>query len=378
MAKRTNLDTLRLSIVAPYWYYPGKVIDYVLPLASTGFEIDAFVSSSSPIQSHDNLRIHQIGHIDLGRFVRLSSPYPIFLSLEEALKQAKPDVIDGQAFPFLTTIQAVRIARSLRKPSVVTIHGVFAKRNWQTNLLQHIYSRTFGSVLLRNATIVRCLTNEDAREIEALGCAREKIRVVPNFVDTDYFTPGKMEQEGLLVWTGRLVPEKGLYSLLSACRSVRRLGTNIRAELLGGGPMARELEATVEEQGLGGIVKLRGAQPRAEVLSALQRAQVFVFPSLKEGMSLSLLEAMACGKAIVASDIPSVRQLLIQNTSGLLVPPAKSEELGDAIQLLVDDEDLRIRLGTAARETVLNNYSIDSSVKALLEMYATAANSFGR
>jgi N,N'-diacetylbacillosaminyl-diphospho-undecaprenol alpha-1,3-N-acetylgalactosaminyltransferase len=109
----------------------------------------------------------------------------------------------------------------------------------------------------------------------------------------------------------------------------------------------------------------------------LSTARVFVLPSLKEGLPLSLIEAMSCGKAVAASDIESVRQLISNQESGLLFETGSACRLADALAELLRDENLRKSLGRNARDEVLRKYSFECVLPKLAELYAEAVDMSG-
>ncbi len=152
----------------------------------------------------------------------------------------------------------------------------------------------------------------------------------------------------LLVSVGRLATQKGLGTLLQALPKLLRRGVPARLVLVGEGPLRPALEEQVAAAELTGVVSFLGF--RSDVGDILNASDIVIAPSLWEGLSISVLEAMALGKPIVATNIGSNLELLEDLVSGLLVPPNEPERLADAILTLALDPDAALRYGAAARE----------------------------
>ncbi len=212
---------------------------------------------------------------------------------------------------------------------------------------------------LLNRWTRRVIANADAvaqavRQGEGLGT--ERIEVIPNAVDLVRFHPPGPEhraatrerlglpREGpLWVCVANLRPVKGHALLLE---SMARLGDAApHLALIGGGPLRAELESRVETSGLAGRVRFLGALPDAA--PALAAADGFVLASSSEGMPNGVLEAMAAGLPVVATDVGGTRELL--GEAGRLVPSGDGEALSDALAALSADPQLRLDLGTRAR-----------------------------
>ncbi len=297
--------------------------------------------------------------------------YPYLPGLPRTESALRPEIVHAESHLFLTTLQGVLKAVDLRIPSVVTVHGVAAARSPAVNFAQYVYLRTIGTVVLEKAARVICLTKSDAAEIMKLGCPLKKLRIVPNAVDTELFRPSTDEDENSVVWVGRFVPEKGLNTLIKAARIITRT-TKTKFVLVGYGPLKGELQTLVKSLGLAKAVEFVGPLARNQIADVLARASVFVLPSLKEGMPVSLLEAMSSGKPVVTSMVGGMGEIISHGETGLLVPPRDSEALARAIGTILGDADLRKRLGRNARELVLAKYNWKTVLRALDMVYREA------
>lgn len=215
-----------------------------------------------------------------------------------------------------------------------------------------------------------------------LNLPREKFVLNYSTVDMKEIRPGSPSERKLvrekygihpdtfvITTAGRLVEQKGQKYLIEALPkiSVTR-GKDMKLFIFGEGARRDELEKYVQEQGLESKVFLPGAVPIGDIIAI---SDVFVLPSIWEGMSLVLLEAMAGALPIVATDISGSREL-VSSANGFLVPPKDSDALAKQIQILIDDADLRARLGKASRQEV-ERFSIENNLKNLYETINVAS-----
>lgn len=298
------------------------------------------------------------------------TPYPILRGVSYFVKRVKPDVVHVHSHLFVSSYQAVRAARSVGVPSVVTVHGVMARRNWFLDGLQKLYLRTVARSMFDMVSAIVCLTRSDAVEMARIVGKTDRIFVVPNGVDTDFFKPAVDKDPNMITWVGRFVPEKGVVYLLRAMRRVVEEYGDVKLFLIGDGPLKPKLMRLVDEFGLGGNVVFTGAVGRAEVARLLSRSSIFVFPSLREGMPMALLEAMASGNAIVASNIPGINEIIYDGFNGMISSLGNIEELATTLVTLLINGELREKLAVNARMTIERRYSWDIVLNELEHIYA--------
>lgn len=174
----------------------------------------------------------------------------------------------------------------------------------------------------------------------------------------------------LVVYTGRLHEQKGLEDLVRAWAKFARREPNGRLWMIGEGPQREPLYDTIVDLGLHHQVFLPGAFD--DVTDLLEAADLFVLPSYEEGMSLSLLEAMAAGVPSIATDIAGNRQLITHEEHGLLVPPKDPTALLAAIQRLLGDPELAQRLALNARARVAREFSLTQMAQRHLAVISAA------
>lgn len=193
-----------------------------------------------------------------------------------------------------------------------------------------------------------------------------RLTIVPNGVDIDRFVPSARRQPGLLCWVGRVAPQKNLELLLRALEGV----PGVRVRCIGNGPQRERLERFAEQHQV--QVEWMGTVPHDALPGYLQEAQVFVFPSAYEGDPKAVLEAMACGLPVVASDIPEHRAIIQPDVNGLLSPLDPMSFRGQ-IRRVLQDPSLAERLGRQARDWVATHRGLSRLVHQECQTLVEAA-----
>ena len=205
------------------------------------------------------------------------------------------------------------------------------------------------------------------------GFRTDQMYWMPNPVNTDEFAPSTPARRGelrarfglpaeapVVLYLGRLAPEKALHHLIDAFSRVLIRAPQAVLVLVGDGVVRQDLEAQVRRLGLPPeSVRFAGMVKPAEVPAWLQAADVYALVSFSEGFSCALLEAMSVGLPSVVTDIPANRQLIDDGQQGFLAPAGDSAAIGDSILRLVENAHARQQMGSAARQRVLDNYSLD-------------------
>jgi glycosyltransferase involved in cell wall biosynthesis len=183
-----------------------------------------------------------------------------------------------------------------------------------------------------------------------------KITILPNFVDTTLFAPmpDATPKPGLIGFVGRLAPQKNLPALLRAVQGLP--GASLR--VIGDGPDHDHLAALADQ--LGARVEWCGRRPQADLPRLLAECQVFTLPSFYEGHPKVLLEAMALGLPVVGTPVMGTRPLIAHGRTGWLCADTSAEAIRAGLQALLEDDALRARLGRAARDYVVETFSLES------------------
>jgi len=224
--------------------------------------------------------------------------------------------------------------------------------------------------------------SENTRQIElrATGVPQDKVSVVHNCIDVARYELTKSldrnkirvdlvipEDAFLLGVVGRLHHQKGLFYLLDALPIIKNSIEQVELLIIGEGDLKNDLEAHADSIGVSGFTRFKG--PRSDIPEILSALDVFVLPSLWEGLPLALLEAMASGLPVIATNVGGIPEVVIDRETGLLIQPSNSQTIADAVLLLFNDPNLRIRLGNAGSAFVYAQFSAQTLVKELETVY---------
>lgn len=220
-----------------------------------------------------------------------------------------------------------------------------------------------------------------------VGVPPQRVSQIYNGVDTERFRPAQMreriagcpfgEPEDFIVgWVGRMDPVKDLPGLVRGfARATQSSSGRLRLALVGDGPMRPAVERLLEQHSLRERVWLAGE--RADIAALMRGLDCFVLPSLGEGISNTILEAMATRLPIVATRVGGNAELVESGMTGLLVPPADSDALADALVRYSIDRALARRHGKAARRVVQSRFSLARMVTDYCSLYETALTAAG-
>jgi glycosyltransferase involved in cell wall biosynthesis len=302
----------------------------------------------------------------------LFSEFPLLPTLSTEIAKCNPDLIDANSHLFLPSYQAIRTAKRTGRPSVLTVHGVMAQRDAVTNLFQEAYLRTLALRALADATLVVCLTPWDADSIIRLGCPKEKLRIIPNAVDTELFRPQSHREEKTILWAGRMVPEKGIRHLSRVIQLVMEADKTARFIIIGDGRLRRVLKASIAGRDWQHRVFIQGTQSREFVSDLMAKASVFLFTSTREGFPKVILEALASGTPIVSFDLPGLEGVVENGRDSLLVPLEDDAALAKSVLTLANNPELGERLGLNGRKKVLDAYTWERVLDMLSKVYFEA------
>lgn len=266
----------------------------------------------------------------------------------------------------------MKIAAELNIPCVVSVHGldVFAERQcgrWLGGTAKRLSVDVY-----RQAKRVVCISERVRQQLP--DDLRAKAAVIYNGVDEKLFSPstGPSSSFGILS-VGNLSPTKDQALLLRAFAQVQKTLPHSELEIIGEGPERVQLEELARALGIHARVAFRGRKDRRAVAQAMQNCAVFALPSRYEGLGCVYLEAMACGKPVIGCAGQGIEEIVQDGRNGMLIPPGDDPALSKRLLTLLQDGSMRQRLGVAARETIVQGYTLEHQANKLAELYRECA-----
>jgi glycosyltransferase involved in cell wall biosynthesis len=358
-------------------YYPPTTggIEQHMRVLCTGMAGHVEVSVLVPSRSRrrveervDGVRVIRVP--ELGRYFSA----PLCPSMPTELRRLAADLVHLH-FPNPTGDLAYLLSGG-RPPVVMTYHADVIKRSWLIRLYRPVFERLAPHI--RRYVVG---SDEYLASSRFLAPQHERCRVIPFGVDLDAFTLriGEVDRvealrrrhgERIVLFLGVLRYYKGLEVLIRAMAQVTG-----RLLVAGRGPQRVALEALTRKIGLADRITFLGEVSDSERRCLLHACDVFALPSVdrSEAFGISQLEAMACGKPVVSSDLPTGVRLVNQvGVTGMLVPPGNPAALAGALNTLLEDEALRTSLGKAARLRVEQEFTAGRMIARTLDVYGEA------
>ena len=270
--------------------------------------------------------------------------------------------------PTVTLLRAsllVLAARSRGCAVVVHAHGG-ALQSWLTSPLR----RRLARLAMKPAHRVVAVWSA-GRDLLAQLVPADRVRLIDNGVRTELFSRAPDAGRALprVLYAGLLTPRKGLLDLLAASTLLHERGIAHELVLVGGTPDEGGDAEAVVRSAANGHARLLGPREPELMPSVYADADVFCLPSWWEAMPLSVLEAMAAGLPVVASDVGDIGRAVDDGETGFLVPPREPQALAQALEKLLTDPALRRRMGDAGQVRVGERFSAEATVRSIAEMY---------
>jgi glycosyltransferase involved in cell wall biosynthesis len=289
--------------------------------------------------------------------------------LTEWLRRLRPTIVHVHSGAWLKAARAAHLAGVPH--TVHTVHGVEGDEPWFARPLWRMAAHYTDAIVSVSEPLATHLHRD-------IGLAREKLRYIPNGVDTESFRPGPASgvlrarlgvgADGILIGNvARLAPVKNHALLLDAFAILRQHAPQATLAIVGDGPLRRDLERRIAALGLQSHAHLAG--PVADMPRLYKELDLFVLSSHLEGASLSILEAMASGVCVVATAVGGNPDLLGHGRCGVLVTPNNPVALAAAMAGLLHDPVRRRMLASAARDYVATNYSEQTMLQRYEELY---------
>ncbi len=308
----------------------------------------------------NDIRIMELGKKD-------GFDWKLFTRIRDIAKEGRIDLIH-------THNQAAHIYGSIAGlisgiPVVHTKHGRNRSEDRKATCLNRLcsmLSRKVVTVSVDSAQVSTVIENVPAH----------KVTTIHNGIDIDAFSslsPSRSASPAVNIGiVARLVPDKDHLTLLRSCKILARDFSNFTLFLVGDGPLREGLQAAAVELGIARNVRFMGF--RHDVATLLRSFDIFALSSVTEGLSLTLLEAMASGIPIVATDVGGNSEVVVHGKTGFIVPAQSPEAFADKLLLLSKDSKLRVQMGNAGRKRVEEKFNIRITAKRYEALYHEIIN----
>jgi len=365
-----------LFLVTEDWYFCSHRLHLAVAAKMAGYD----VSVATRVSKHKTI-IEEAGiqlfPLQMSRSsMRLGKEICTLKELIRVYRQVRPDIVHHVALK--PVLYGSIVARFTRVPHVVNalagLGFVFSSNKAMAKILRPWLRISFRVLLNSKGSRIIVQNSDDQYMLVASQTVSPKriTMIRSSGVDIHHFTPLPEPKNGPIVFTlvGRMLRDKGIFEFVEAARILHHHGAKFRAVLVGK-PDAENPAAIPEAQlhawQNSGCVEWWGH--RDDILQVWKQSHVAVLPSYREGLPKSLLEAAACARPIIATDVPGCREIVQQGKNGLLVPACNAAELADAMCKLLHDVDLRKRMGQAGSSMVKRHFSEQCVADQTLRLY---------
>ena len=307
--------------------------------------------------------------------------------LRELLLEERCEIVQACDYDYLSSVAPMFLKKSLKAPIVLTTDA-FPGYSWSygngfVDAVAKLYTYSLGKRILCAYDAVVLLYKALSEEAKAFGVPSERIHVIPNGIEIKRFRQNTdlhalkarfsvRDDERVLLYVGRLSGAKRIEILIKLTKKLLKEGLKLKTIVVGEGPDRKNLErlsSSIEEN-----IVFTGFIPRDQVPDYYFLGDIFVLPSLSEGLPNVLLEAAAAGRPCVASNVNGVPDIVVHGETGFLVDRLDLDSYVHYVRLLLMDEDLRERMGEKAEEHVEESFNWDAIVNQYDEIYRQLEN----
>lgn len=364
-------DKLKLMITAPYFYPKvGGLENYAYNIAKGlkekyNWEI-VVVTSNHQGKKNREEELYGMKIYKLARWFRISNTpiNPIwYFQIKNIIKKEKPDILNAHTpVPFISDIIAV-ICCDI--PFILTYHTgtMILKGRLFEDFLIRIYESSILKVTLKKAKKIIC-TSDFVRFDFLKDYANKTVTVTPG-VDLNRFKPKESDSKNKILFVGglnRAEKYKGLEYLLSAVSRIRKNIRDVKLTVVGDGDYIKNYKRLCKNLGIMQNVEFKGILIGRKLVEQYQKSNVSVQPSLSESFGIVLLEAMACKKPVIGSDIEGIPYIIENGKNGLIVPPKDIDALAEAIIKILKHPELAQKMGEEGYKKVIKNFIWDKQV----------------
>ncbi len=362
-----------LYVVTEDWYFLSHRLPMARAARAAGYEVHVAcaVAAGAAAIAREGFTLHPV-RFARGRLTPAAQVATV-RALRAVHRKVDPDLVHHVAVQ--ASILGSIAALGSRAKCVNAITGLgytFTSTTRRARLTRAVLQPLLRALLRRRSSTVLVQNPDDKAMMQSLGIPAARIELIPGSgVDTDALVPLPEPAPPVAVgFVGRLLDDKGIRVLVAAHRLLRQRGVHLTLVIAGdpdpanpGSIPQREAEAWNAEPGIAWLGHV------GDIASVWRRAHIAVLPTRGEGLPKSLLEAAACGRPMIATDVRGCREVAVAGETALLVPPDDPAALADAIEKLANDPDLRARFGAAARRLAVERFSASKIGAATVALY---------
>lgn len=265
---------------------------------------------------------------------------------------------------------AMLLGAELGVPYVVTVHGLDAFSSEQVKGRAGEWCRRISQRVYQFARRVICISERVREQVLEGTCSRSRTSVVYNGVDPELFSPASSPSASQTILSvGNLIPTKGHATLIKAFAAACADYPHLKLNIIGVGREMENLLQLARQLNVGERVHFLGRRSRREVAAAMQACEIFALPSRYEGLGCVYLEAMSCAKPAIGCRGQGIAEVIQQAENGFLVGTDNEKELALALKMLLGDKGLRERISVAARDTVVDRFTLIQQAQRLTRIY---------
>lgn len=373
------------AIVGPPYPFPVEGVTYHYVGNHNYFNIKDFVKPHKPFATFNPLNFYEFAASKLGIFPEIESfSFRAYSKLRQLLKTHSFDVIhDNQCLGY-----GFLLIKQFGIPCISTIHHPLTidRSTWfeypssfflKTKRILY-YPLVMQKYVANTMDLIVTVSHDSAQEIyNAFGVPLEKQRVVYNGMDSSIFNPVKLpKRHNSLIFVGNVEDrKKGVIYLLKALTLTRH---KVHLTIVdGGAPNRNYVPRWIDKFNLNEQITFTGKIPLDKLVQLYAQTQIALCPSLYEGFGFPAAEAMACELPVIASTGGALPEVVGQHMkTGILVPPRDPYALAEAIDFLIENPDIRNRIGKAARQRVLKTFTWENAARQMVNVYQEAIDAY--
>ena len=351
------------------------VFDLCIQLIRNGHEVCVFtlnIPKTNKNEIYQGIRIIRVDGYDLSGILGLQSAISIkgWFELKKIIQDFKPDIIHAHNLFFLTTLMGMFMKKKFHIPTITTLHlgsleNIYGIKGW---LVKKIES-TMGKIVNKHSDLVIAGSEQLRKNGIRIGINPSKCVVIPNAVDLGYF---KIERKysskpHKIIFIGRLISAKGPMILIESAKQVINKIPNTKFFFVGDGPLLNNLEEYSTKNNFSKNISFMGKIN--DIRTIMKETDIYVRPSLTDGMPYGILEAMATGLPVIATNIAGTPDIISHGKTGYLIKPNDSRELANAIIELLTNPRYLENLAKNGLKLVKSEYGWEKIYQNYQKMY---------